>query len=68
MLVISVDESRSQWRNRAIARRRLSDLLTEALKPQKRRRPTKPSTASRRRRLEEKRHRSEIKRLRRPPE
>lgn len=68
VLVISVDESRSQWRNRAIARRRLSELLTEALKPRKRRRPTKPSAAARRRRLEEKRHRSEIKRLRRPPE
>lgn len=61
-------ESRSQWRNRALARKRLAERLEEAIRPAKRRRPTKPSAAARRRRLESKRRRSEKKRLRKNPE
>lgn len=68
-LALSVDESRSQWRNRQIARRRLAELLAEAARPEPpSRRATKPSRAARRRRLEQKRARGELKRLRRPPE
>lgn len=65
---VTVDESRSQWRNRALARRRLADLLTEAMRTPRKRKPTKPTRASKRRRLEQKRARAEKKRLRRPPE
>lgn len=65
---VTADESRSQWRNRSLARRRLAELLTEAMKRPARRRPTKPSRAAKRRRLEEKRAHGEKKRLRRPPD
>lgn len=65
---VTAADSRSQWRNRAMARRRLAYVLEEANKPTARRRRTKPTRASKTRRLEEKRHRSEIKRSRRPPD
>jgi ribosome-associated protein len=63
---IAQDE-RSQARNRELAVERLVEALREALKIERRRVPTKPSAASRERRLEAKRRRSETKRLRRPP-
>jgi len=62
---IAQDE-RSQWRNRELAVERLVTALREALRVQRPRRPTKPTAASRERRLTEKRQRAEIKRLRRP--
>lgn len=65
---VVVDESRSQWRNRAIARERMAEMLETALRPRRARRRTKPSRAARRRRLRDKRHRSEIKRLRSRPD
>jgi ribosome-associated protein len=60
-------DERSQARNRELAVERLVDALREALKVERRRRPTKPTPASRERRLQEKRRRSETKQLRRPP-
>jgi ribosome-associated protein len=60
-------DERSQWRNRELAVERLVERLREALRVERRRRPTKPTAASRERRLDEKRRRSETKRLRRPP-
>jgi len=63
---IAQDE-RSQWRNRELATERLVESLREALRVPRRRRPTKPTKASRERRLEQKRRRSNTKRLRRPP-
>jgi ribosome-associated protein len=60
-------DSRSQARNRELAVQRLVERLRAALRPRKRRRPTRPSKASRRRRLESKRRQSERKRLRRRP-
>ena len=68
VLHLVVDESRSQWRNRQIARRRLAALLEEALRPRRSRRPTRPTAASRLRRLADKRQRGEAKRHRRPPD
>jgi ribosome-associated protein len=59
-------DERSQHRNRELAVERLVEALREALKVPRPRRPTKPSTASRERRLEQKRRRGEVKRLRRP--
>jgi ribosome-associated protein len=54
-------DSRSQYRNRQLARQRLADLVDGAAKPVARRRPTKPSRGAQRRRLEEKRQHSEKK-------
>jgi ribosome-associated protein len=63
---IAQDE-RSQWRNRELAVERLVEQLRQALKVERRRVATKPTKASRERRLETKRQRSATKRLRRPP-
>ena len=58
-------DERSQLRNRELAVERLLAQLDEALRVRRKRRPTKPSAASRERRLEDKKRRSETKRLRR---
>lgn len=69
VLTVAASEYRSQHRNREAARARLAELLTEATAPPPpRRRPTKPSRASRERRLAGKRRRSETKALRRRPQ
>jgi ribosome-associated protein len=61
-------DERSQWRNRELALERLAAAVRDALRTERRRRPTTPTAASRERRLTEKRARSRTKRLRRPPE
>jgi ribosome-associated protein len=61
---IAQDE-RSQLRNRELAVGRLVEQLRQALRVERRRVPTKPTAASRERRLEQKRRRSEVKKLRR---
>jgi ribosome-associated protein len=61
-------DERSQWRNREIALERLADSIRAALRTERKRRPTAPSAGSRKRRLEDKRRRGDVKRLRRPPE
>ena len=61
-------DERSQLRNRQLAVERLVDQLREALKVPRRRIATKPTKASREKRLESKKRRSETKRLRRPPD
>jgi ribosome-associated protein len=60
-------DERSQWRHRELATERLVEQLRQALRVERKRKPTKPTKASRERRLEDKRRRSEIKRLRRAP-
>jgi ribosome-associated protein len=60
---IAQDE-RSQARNRELALERLVGQLREALRVPRKRRPTKPSQAAVERRLDEKRRRSRVKRLR----
>jgi ribosome-associated protein len=60
-------DERSQWRNRELAVERLVETLRRALAVERPRRPTAPTAASRERRLEQKRRRSQTKRLRRPP-
>jgi ribosome-associated protein len=59
-------DERSQSRNRDLALNRLVEQLRRALRVERRRVPTKPTAASRERRLEQKRLRSRTKRLRRP--
>ncbi|MFH1105199.1 MAG: alternative ribosome rescue aminoacyl-tRNA hydrolase ArfB [Actinomycetota bacterium] len=65
---VTVDATRSQWRNRALARRRLTEILVGAAKTRRRRIATMPSLAARQRRLERKRRRATIKRTRREPD
>jgi ribosome-associated protein len=64
---VVVDDERSQLRNRALARERLAGRLRAALAPQRTRRPTRPTRASKTRRLESKKQRGEVKRARRRP-
>jgi ribosome-associated protein len=61
-------DERSQARNRDLAVERLVEQLRRALRVERRRLPTKPTQASRKRRLEEKQRRSAVKRLRGRPE
>jgi ribosome-associated protein len=63
-IVIFVQETRSQARNREIARERLTDLIRAALVVEKRRRATKPTYGSVKRRLAGKKARGEVKALR----
>jgi ribosome-associated protein len=60
-------DERSQWRNRELALERLVEQLRRALKVERKRVPTKPTAASRERRLESKKRRSQTKRLRGRP-
>ena len=64
---IAQDE-RSQLRNRELAVERLVEQLRSALRVERKRVPTKPTVASKERRMQEKRRRSETKRLRRSPD
>jgi len=58
-------DERSQTRNRELALERLVAALREGLRVERKRVPTKPTKASRERRLEQKKRRSQTKRLRR---
>ncbi len=60
--------SRSQHRNRETVTERFVLLVRNAVRRQKRRIPTKPTKASKERRLESKKQQSRKKKLRKPPE
>ena len=64
VLIIEARRFRTQDRNRQDAIRRLVELIRKASEKPKIRRQTKPTVVSKRKRLEEKRRRGEIKRLR----
>ena len=66
-LILRVEETRSQARNREIARKRLADLILQALERPKPRIATRPTLASKRRRLEAKAQRATVKALRALP-
>jgi ribosome-associated protein len=61
VLVVHAARSRSRARNRELARERIAELVGVALRRARPRRPTRPTGASRERRLEGKKHRSRIK-------
>ena len=63
-LIIQCDETRSQARNRDIARQRLVDLIRKALVTPKKRIATRPTLGSKKRRLKAKKMRGEVKALR----
>jgi ribosome-associated protein len=64
ILIIEARQYRSQERNRQAAQQRLIRLIQQAVEPPKPRHKTKPTHASTLRRLESKRKRGEIKRMR----
>ncbi|HEX2134440.1 MAG TPA: alternative ribosome rescue aminoacyl-tRNA hydrolase ArfB [Microvirga sp.] len=64
VLVITAQRHRSQERNRADALARLVELIRQAGERPKPRRATRPTLASKRRRLDAKSKRSQVKRLR----
>jgi ribosome-associated protein len=68
VLVITAQRFREQERNRADARGRLAQIIRRAATPPKPRRTTKVPKASKRKRLENKKHRAEIKRGRGRPD
>jgi ribosome-associated protein len=61
----AAQDERSQLRNRELATDRVIEQLREATKVQRKRRPTKPTAASKERRLDEKKRRGRTKQLRR---
>lgn len=67
VIVISADRFRTQEQNRDDARERLIDLLRQAAVVPKVRRKTRPTLASKKRRIEGKKRRSEIKQRRGKP-
>lgn len=67
-VVLFVQETRSQARNREIARERLLELVRKAFERPKRRVPTRVSANQKRKRVEAKKRRGEVKALRKGPE
>ena len=67
VLVLSADRFRTQERNREDARERLFALIREAAVPPKPRRKTRPTLASKKRRVEGKVKRAGVKEMRRKP-
>ena len=68
VLVITAQRFREQERNRADARDRLAQIIRRAATPPKPRRATRVPKASKRKRLDNKKHRAEIKRGRGRPD
>ena len=64
-IIIIASEYRTQEQNRQAARARLQELIERALRPPRRRRPTKPSYGSKLRRLDTKKRHSDVKNTRR---
>jgi ribosome-associated protein len=67
VLIIEAKTYRTQEQNRADALKRLVDLVRRAAEKPKHRKPTRPSGAAKKRRLDSKRRRGEIKRMRGAP-
>lgn len=67
MLIISAREHRTREANRAEARKRAEDLLTEAHKRDARRVKTRPSRAAKARRVDAKKRKSSVKKMRGKP-
>ena len=65
VLIIIAQRHRTQARNREDALERLVELISRAAVAPRLRRPTRPSAAARKRRVEAKKHRAGVKRLRR---
>ncbi len=66
-IIIEANQHRSQHRNRREATQRLIELIREAAQAPKSRKETQPPKAADENRLQDKKHRSRIKELRKPP-
>lgn len=64
VIVIKAQQHRTQERNREDALQRLHDLIKAATATRKKRKPTKPSRAANRKRLDNKAHKGKVKSLR----
>ena len=60
-IIVQVEDTRYQTRNREIARKRLKDLILKATIVQKKRIATRPTLGSQRRRVKDKKQRGEVK-------
>jgi ribosome-associated protein len=67
MVVIKAQNHRTQEQNRTDALSRLAELIKGVLTPPKKRIPTRPGRAAKERRIESKKQRGSLKKLRRPP-
>ena len=67
VLQVAAEDHRSQTRNRDLARERLADLVAGALKRDRPRKATRPTRASQKRRVDDKKKRGSIKEKRRKP-
>ena len=65
VIIIKAQQFRTQYQNKEDALRRLKDIIKSALVRKKKRLPTKPSKSARRRRLDNKTKRSQLKATRR---
>ena len=65
VLHLTAQSERSQLRNREIVTARFQEMLAAAVREPKKRRPTKPTAASKTKRIESKKRRGQIKQLRR---
>ena len=63
-IIISAEQYRSQALNRELAEKKLADLIRQALETPKRRIKTRPTLASKRRRMDAKTQRGQVKALR----
>jgi ribosome-associated protein len=66
-LIVRSQESRSQLQNKEVCVKKLIQILKKALLPVKKRINTRPTRSSQRKRVDEKKHRGEIKNLRKKP-
>ena len=64
---VTVDDERSQYRNKQLAMERLQERVDRAARVERPRQKTKPTRGSKRRRLDAKRRRGDVKRARRKP-
>ncbi|MBV9904892.1 MAG: aminoacyl-tRNA hydrolase, partial [Alphaproteobacteria bacterium] len=63
-IIVVARESRDQVRNREIARSKLAELIRQAMYVPKKRRPTRPTRASKERRIESKKRDAQTKKQR----
>jgi len=67
-LIVTAESKRSQLQNKEEAMEKFYSMVEKALKRPKKRKPTKPTRAAKKKRLEEKKKHSEKKAKRKPPE
>ena len=67
-LILASEKSRSQFQNKEDVTERFLNLIRKSMEPVKRRKPTRPTKASKERRIQGKKKRGEVKKQRRGPD